>query len=168
MKPLHLIRRFFRSLLPTPVDATDEEWVASVLTADELVLWQRQPRGERSYSIRVARRAAAGLAGTKHADDDRWLAAALLHDVGKVDAGLRTPGRVVATTLGIVVPPVRRTRGRIGRYLRHPEIGAEMIRAAGGREEAARWAAVHHDPSAWTAEGVPAVVGDALAAADNA
>ena len=43
-------------------------------------------------------------------------------------------------------PPERRAQGRIGAYLTHGEIGARMIRAAGGRPEIAAWAEVHQRP----------------------
>ena len=83
----------------------------------------------------------------------RWLAAALLHDVGKLDADLGVYGRVVAT---VPAPPPAPacadawsersgfTR-RVGLYLRHPELGGDRIRAGRRPDEAARWAGAHHD-----------------------
>ena len=56
---------------------------------------------------------------------------------------------------------------RVGLYLRHPEIGADRIRLAGGPEEAARWAAAHHAPDTWSSLTIPAPVVAALAAADD-
>ena len=56
---------------------------------------------------------------------------------------------------------------RVGLYLRHAELGADRIRLAGEPEEAARWAAAHHDPDSWATcrSRTPVVV--ALDAADN-
>jgi hypothetical protein len=164
----HLARRFLRALWPGAPRSADTAWVESILTPAELDLWQRLPNHDRRYSIRVAQRVRTLLAGTEFAGDPRWPAAALLHDVGKLDADLGVAGRVVATALGALVPSARHSEGRIGRYLRHGELGQHRIRAAGGREEAARWAAAHHDRDEWAGTGVPAPVAEALAAADDA
>ncbi len=103
------------------------------------------------------------------------LAAALLHDVGKLDANLRTYGRVVATLSGAVVrrdPEVigdwTRTRGftrRVGLYLQHDRLGADLLALAGSDPLTVAWAREHHrPPDEWT---VPAEVGHALRAADD-
>jgi len=139
-----------------------------VLTPEERALWDRLPNHDRRYSIRVARRVDELLAGSEYAGDPGWAAIALLHDVGKLDSGLGVPGRVAATIASVVRPSTRHARGRFGRYLRHDDLGAQLIRAAGGREEAARWAAAHHHPDRWAATGIPAPVAAALAAADDA
>ena len=162
MKPLHLVRRFLRALVPRRPSDRDEAWVASVLRPSELVLWSRLPNHDRRYSIRVARRVAHELR------DDRWVAVALLHDVGKLDAELGVVGRSLATVAGYVRPKMRRSSGRFGRYLRHEEIGAEMLRAAAARDEAIQWAAVHHHRDRWPDTGIPTPVAEVLEAADNA
>jgi hypothetical protein len=175
-KPLHLGRRFFRALWPRPPRAQDVAWVEGILEPDELALWHELPNHDRRYSIRVAKHAESHLAGTEYAGQSRWLAAALLHDVGKLDAGLGVLGRSVATVIGTIAGPARVARwtsapgfrGRAERYLRHDERGAERIRAAGGRDEAARWALAHHHRDRWPASGVPVAVAEALEAADNA
>ena len=151
----HLVRRFFGSLSPVGPSSDDETWVAGVLLPGELELWRRMAGPDRRHAVGVARRV-----GT---DAPRpVVAAALLHDVGKVEAGLGTFGRVVATVAG------RRAvarDGRFGRYLRHDAIGAELLRAAGSDPLTIAWAAEHHlPPSRWT---VPAEVGAALKAADD-
>ena len=87
------------------------------------------------------------------------LAAALLHDIGKIDAGLGTWGRVVATVVARVAGRDTAKRwiarrgytGRIGRYLHHPEIGADLLAAAGSAPLTVAWAKEHHTPAeAWT------------------
>jgi hypothetical protein len=167
VRSAHLVRRFFGALRPGAPQPGDVAWTESVLTPAECALWRRQPDRDRRYSIRVARRLEAELAGTEFACDHRWPAVALLHDVGKLDSGLGVLGRSLATVVGALVPPIRRSKGRFGRYQRHGEIGAEMIRAAGGRAEAAQWAAAHHHRDRWAATGIPAPVTAALDAADN-
>jgi hypothetical protein len=101
------------------------------------------------------------------------LAAALLHDVGKLDAGLGTYGRVVATVSALVAgrdtaEAWSRRRGftrKVGLYLRHPELGGGMLALAGSDPLTVAWAREHHLPrDRWT---VPVEVADALKAADD-
>jgi putative nucleotidyltransferase with HDIG domain len=62
--------------------------------------------------------------------------AALLHDVGKIEAPMGTAGRslvVLARATGTVIL-LTRVPGlgpRVRRYLEHPRIGAELLRQAG-------------------------------------
>jgi hypothetical protein len=175
-RALHLGRRFARALSPRPPRDRDVAWVAGILEPAELELWRSLPNHDRRYTIRVAKDVEARLAGTEYAGQPRWLAAALLHDVGKLDAGLGVVGRSVATVMGAVAGPARvdrwaQTSGfrrRAAWYLHHDDRGADRIRAAGGRDEAARWASAHHHRSRWPASGVPVTVAEALEAADNA
>lgn len=176
IRPLHLSRRFVRAIWPGPPRADDLAWVAGILDPDELELWRGLPNHDQRYTIRVARRLEAELAGTEFAGDDRWLAAALLHDAGKLDAGLGVVSRSVATVMGAAAGPARVDawagrsgfRRRVAWYVRHDERGADRIRAAGGRVEAARWAWAHHHRDRWPASGIPTPVAEALEAADDA
>jgi len=164
--PLHLARRFLGSLSPRPLDPADAAWVQGLLLEGERALWARLPLADRKHAAGVARTVAAALG----ADATRpVLAAALLHDVGKVDAGLGTPARVAATLVG------RRraarwdhrggVRGRIARYLRHDAIGATLLERAGADDLTVRWAREHHlRERDWT---VPPTVGRALRDADD-
>ncbi len=172
----HLARRFFRSLRPQAPTPADEAWGAAALTEPELELWKELPASERAYSVRVARFAEHELAATPFAADTTWVAAALLHDVGKLDAGYGVPGRVIATVIGMGVSRDRARRWagrasglrhRLGCYLVHDERGAARIRSAGGRDAVADWAAVHHRPDLWPAAGIPEAVSAVLAAADD-
>src|SRR5690348_16833335 len=108
----HLVSRFAGSLRPGGPRASDAVWVASVLTPGELTCWERMPAVDRRESVRVARRVQAELG-----DDNRFLAAALLHDVGKTDARLGTFGRALATVAGGVaghdIAPAWQQRGGI-------------------------------------------------------
>jgi hypothetical protein len=174
--PLHLATRFFRALWPGSPRERDTAWVESLLEPGELALWRRLPNHDRRYSIRVAKNVEARLVGTEYAGQSRWLAAALLHDVGKLDAGLGVVGRSAATVIGAAAGSARVERWasatgfrrRVAWHRQHDERGAERIRAAGGRDEAARWALAHHHRDRWPASGVPLPVADALEAADNA
>jgi hypothetical protein len=173
VKLRHLSSRFFRALWPGPPSRVNRAWVETVLTPAELDLWRRMPNHDQRHSIAVARRVERTLAGTDHAGERCWLAAALLHDVGKLDAGLSVPGRVMAT--GVVAVQGRETvaaragepglSGRIARYSQHPARGAVLIEQIGGSPEAARWAAAHHDSA--PPAGIPVPVVAALRAADD-
>ncbi|HVM40953.1 MAG TPA: hypothetical protein VM618_09285, partial [Acidimicrobiia bacterium] len=96
MKALHLAKRFFTSLVARPPTAEEEAWVAERLLPGEFELWQRQTRYDRRHTYGVARMVESELTGTPDAGGP-WPAAALLHDVGKVEARLGLVGRVIAT-----------------------------------------------------------------------
>jgi hypothetical protein len=169
----HLVRRFFGALWPGPPRPDDEAWAASVLAPEELLLFRRLPNHDRRHAIHVARRTEAALGTDREA---RWLAAAMLHDVGKYDAGLSVPGRALATiaVMGGSGPNRvarwernRGLRGRIARYARHGALGAEEIRRAGGREEAALWSEAHHHPETFATLKIPTEVVEILDAADQ-
>jgi hypothetical protein len=82
------------------------------------------------------------------------MAGALMHDVGKIDSGLGTFGRVVATVM-----PARWARGRIARYRDHEAIGATMLARAGSDPLTIALVA--------RTDGTPADLVAALAAADD-
>jgi hypothetical protein len=170
MKIAHLSKRFLGSLRPGGPSAADRAWVAETLTESELALWSRMYGPDRRHSVQVAREVERrlGVEATRPV-----LAAALLHDIGKLDAGLRTFGRVVATlTIAVVgrdeVISWQRTRGihrRLALYARHPQLGAQMLTLAGSDPLTVAWTREHHLPTEeWTVEpGVAAV----LDACDN-
>jgi hypothetical protein len=144
--------------------------VAETLLPGEHELWRRMSRADRRHAAGVARRVerALGAEATRPV-----LAAALLHDVGKVASGLGTYGRVVATLAGAAAgrdsalgwSKARGVTRRVGLYLRHPELGAEMLGLAGSDTLTVTWAREHHLPEdRWT---LPAPVAHALKAADD-
>ena len=151
MKALHLTKRFFGSLLPIGPSREDDEWATSQLLEGEVALWQRMSAQDRRHAAGVARRTVDALGERA---DRPVIAAALLHDVGKVDSQLGTFHRVVATLSAAVAG--RETaelwvRGsgitrRIGLYLRHPEIGGDLLAMAGSDDFTATWAREHHLP----------------------
>ena len=169
----HLAGRFFGALRPGGPTEADRAWVEALLEPAEYGLWARQPGYDRRHSAEVARQVEAALAGGAHADDSRWLACALLHDIGKLAAGLGTVGRVLATLVGRATDGAvadweehRGLRRRIALYLRHPELGADMIEMAGGRAEVAHWAGAHHDRARLDPSLMPAPVVKALVESD--
>lgn len=147
----HLARRFFGSLRPGGPRPADVEWVKAVLSAAELRLWERLSGPDRRHSVEVAREVQR-LLGPEAGEP--VLAAAMLHDVGKLAAGLRTPGRVAATVIGMTAgsdtvsqwAEKRGFRGRAALYLQHPQRGAELLSDAGSAPLVVAWARDHHLP----------------------
>lgn len=167
----HLARRFAGSLWPGGPPADDERWARGHLLAGEIELWERMSGPDRRHAVAVARRTQDELnAGATRP----VLAAALLHDVGKVDPALGPYRRSLATVVGMAVghdtarawgARRRGVRRRVGRYLTHDAIGAALLADAGSDEVTVRWAREHHlPPERWS---VPAEVGAALKAADD-
>jgi predicted HD phosphohydrolase len=122
----HLVKRCVGMLSRRPVGDTDEAWVRDHLTVAELALWRQMSVADRRHSIEVARRFVASAAGAGRDD----VAAALLHDIGKLDSDLGVGMRIAATLVG---PRTQRFR----RYHDHERIGADMLRAAGSSERTA-------------------------------
>ncbi len=174
-RSLHLARRFAGSLRPGAPTPIDEAWARDSLDDGERDLWARMSNPDRRHAVTVARDVARRWPEVDAGRPPRAvIAAALLHDVGKVESGLRTPERVAATLLWSVLDDAVAERwaaagspvlARYGRYRRHPEIGGELLRAAGADPLTAAWAEEHHRPeAAWT---VDRRVGQLLKACDD-
>lgn len=166
----HLVRRFFGSLWPAGPVAAEEAWAIAQLNHGEAALWGCMPRYDRRHAVGVARRTeqALGPRATRSV-----LAAALLHDVGKIDSGFGPVRRALVTMAAMAwghrAAAGWRSRrgfaGRAGRYLSHDVIGAEMLAAAGSDGLTVTWAREHHlSPERWS---VPADIATALKLADD-
>ena len=158
--PAHLVRRFVGMLVPGGPSLEGEAFAVAVLSEAELVLWRRMSGPDRRHAVGVAKRVEAALGADA---TPPILAAALLHDVGKVESGLGVFGRVVATAAGMAGR--RELTPRVARYLRHSELGGDLLELARSDPLTVAWAREHHlPPEQWT---VPAAVGTALKAADD-
>jgi CRISPR-associated nuclease/helicase Cas3-like protein len=157
----HLARRFAGSFARGGPSPADEAWVSSWLGDGEQRLWSRLSDADRKHAVGVARRTVEVLgASTERA----VVAAALLHDVGKLESGFGPFRRAAATIVGKVWGRTR-ARRRTGVYLRHDELFAALLREAGSAPLTVAWAAEHHQPPAqWS---VPAAIGRALKDADD-
>jgi hypothetical protein len=120
IKAWHLAARFVTSLPPTPPSVDDEIWVDEHLLAGERSLWLQLSNQDRRHSVAVARRFVVERPEATRAE----IAGAILHDVGKIECGLGTFGRVVATLVG------PRTAA-FAAYHDHEAIGAHLALAAG-------------------------------------
>jgi hypothetical protein len=150
------VRRFVGSLRPGGPPPDADAWAATHLVPGEVEVWHRMSDADRRHAVGVARRVVARLGP----DVGRpVVAAALLHDAGKVASGLGTFARVGATLAG------RRARGRWATYRDHPVIGARLLDAAGSDPLTVAWTREHHLPrDRWT---VDRRVADALKEADD-
>jgi hypothetical protein len=147
------------------------------LVSGEKELWNRMSGPDRRHAVGVARDTIRLL----DSDDvpREVTAAALLHDVGKVVASFGTFARVWITFAAIAVGRSRLVtwanrrqnaekpsiRARVGLYLSHDRVGAELLQEAGSHPLTVSWAAEHHMPAErWT---IDPTVSAALKAADG-
>ncbi len=145
----HLAKRFVISLWPLGPSSQDDQWARSHLIDGEVALWERMNNQDRRHSIGVARRVHDALGETASRP---VMAAALLHDVGKIESRLGTFLRVVATLSAAVAGRETaemwvQTSGitrRVGLYLKHPSIGADLLAMAGSDAFTQTWAREHH------------------------
>ncbi len=174
----HLVRRFFESLSPAPPPADAERWLRSNLLPGEIDLWEQMSAPDQRHAVKVAVDVHDRLPGAGRA----VIAAAALHDIGKLASGYGTTGRVVATLFWALVPGPMRGRlahqmaagrgpgrivflRRLARYRIHPELGGELLRTAGADALTVAWATEHHAPEwRWT---VDAAIGRVLKACDD-
>jgi hypothetical protein len=166
----HLTRRFAGSLLPGGPPSHEESWARSLCLPGEAALWARMSGPDRRHAVGVARRVDEALRGGARP----VLAAALLHDAGKIESGFGTLSRVPVTVFGLAggrsrvgtwAELPRGVRSRVAAYLDHPARGAALLRAAGSDPVTVAWAAEHHlPPDRWS---VAPDIGRVLAAADD-
>jgi len=172
----HLSGRFFGALAPRGPAPADERWALDQLLRGEQDLWRRMSGPDRRHAVGVARDVIARLG--PDGPPRGVVAAALLHDVGKVESSLGTFSRVGVTFAALLLGRARLLRwagdpsarppgwrGRVGSYLTHDRLGADLLAQAGSEPLTVSWAAEHHlAPELWT---VDAAVGAALKAADG-
>ena len=135
----HLIRRFFGHLRAEPPGPGDQRFVHDHLdgTCADL-FWSQSPPDQR-HAVEVARRVSAALP-----DDPRAIEAALLHDIGKVDANIGAVARSIATVLGSAGMPMT---SRMRSYRDHGRRGAVVLEDAGCSPLAVAFARHHPGPA---------------------
>ncbi len=158
MEAWHLTKRFFSSLVPRAPSPAEEAWLVALLTPAEEVLYRAQPDLDRCHSIScaLALQDELGAGATRNV-----LVAGALHDVGKAEVGFGTLARVGATTCAKLFPAATvegwatnaGRLGRVGRYAKHDERGAELLMEAGSHPMVVAWAREHHcGPERWSIE----------------
>jgi hypothetical protein len=173
----HLAARFFGALSPAGPPPADESWAIGSLLEGEQGLWRRMSGPDQRHAVGVAR----GTIGLLAPDEPprEIIAAALLHDVGKVESSFGTFARVGVTLAAMAAGRARllrwaggapergrpSLRARVGLYLAHDSVGARLLEGAGSHALTVAWASEHHlSPARWT---VDARTGAALKAADG-
>ena len=119
----HLIKRFFSSLSAAPLNDLEQAWVQEVLNVREHDLWCTQAIVVQRHSCDIARRFIE-IRSLASRDE---IAGALLHDIGKIDAGLGIVARVLATVLPLPTP-------RFTAYRHHQQRGAQMLKTIGSSD----------------------------------
>lgn len=170
----HLAGRFFGAVDPRAPEAELDTWARSFLIPAERSLWNLMSGPDRRHAISVARQVEVSLYANRQEPDRPVMAAALLHDVGKVRSDLGTFSRVAVTlaaiakgreALAAIPPQAPRWRARVGEYLTHDVIGAEMLAGAGSDRLTVTWAGEHHlPPERWS---TPPQIAAALSEADG-
>jgi hypothetical protein len=124
-------------------------------------VWVRMSGPDRRHAVAVAHRAAGALGHPDGAGVSKAaIAAALLHDCGKVESGFGTFARVAATVVAIGEGRERVAgwaggtsglRRRFGLYVTHDQIGARILEEAGSDPLVVAWAGEHHlPPERWS------------------
>lgn len=127
--------QFWQLVTARPLSAAAWQEVETVLNPDEVALFRRFDRADQQHSYRVLRT----LRQAGHEEPD-LLAAALLHDIGKIHCRPRLWERVLGAILEKVAPRRARIWGageakgwRRALVIRrkHPQWGADLARDAG-------------------------------------
>jgi putative nucleotidyltransferase with HDIG domain len=134
------VRRAHR---PVVTDPDRAEALANLDPALGELFLRMAPR-DQAHALRVLRRLGDAKPLLRQA--------ALLHDVGKMEAPLGTPGRslvVLARATGMMGLLIRLPGigPRIRRYIDHPSIGAELLRRAGAAGPLVQIVAEHESRS---------------------
>ncbi|HEX9642516.1 MAG TPA: HD domain-containing protein [Acidimicrobiia bacterium] len=153
----HLVRRFFGYLRARPLAPREQHEVRDALGDGLAPLFFAQHPADQRHGVEMAARVAAALPQR----DDAFVAA-LVHDVGKVAAGLGPVRRSLATLLDLLHVPMP---VRYRRYRDHGAVGAELLDAAGAPPLAVAFA---RDHPGVVPEGVDPLAWDVLEAADRA
>ncbi len=125
----------------------DDSWATGRLSEAEAALFLRLPATERAHGIEVALR----LLRRAPEAPRELVAAALLHDVGKLGSPQGVARRVLTHLLPpLAVPPEPRLLGLAGARqarVHHASYGAELLARAGSSPRVVALVAGHHDPA---------------------
>jgi len=117
MKIRHLVKRFFGSISHALPTQEQVELVQSILLYEELILWSRMQARDQRHSVEVLERFIRLVPESTRSEQ----AAALLHDIGKIESQLGLAGRVLATIIG--------PRGKYHSiYHDHEKLGTQLVK----------------------------------------
>jgi len=153
----HLVKRFFGSIFAKELSLEAQGWVSDRLLGGEKLIWNQLSVEDQCHSHEVALNVFLRCQDELDVSDEKLrtiVAAALLHDCGKLVSGYGTYRRVGATLFWLVVPSSNAKKWvnkkglkKLAQYRLHPELGAKMLKEAGSSELTYVWAADHHKPS---------------------
>ena len=149
-----------------PVDHAELELVRGFLRPEESRCWERLGTADRNESV-VTVRATLRALGTD--TEAWWVAAALLHDVGKAETDLGPVGRSWATVRAHSPDIAGPGGGTVesGDISTTTNWSGAPPRWPGARPETASWAAAHHRRGALAGNRIPPDICEILAAADG-
>ena len=148
---MYRVSQFFRALVAR-VPKRELDLLSEYLTPSQLELFRRMPRCDQRHGLDVFH-----ALRKEGYHDHHLLAAALLHDVGKIDGRLQLWHRVLVVLIKAFWPQLldrlARREPRSWRYpfyvhQHHPELGAELARAAGCSPVTVELIRRHQDPLA--------------------
>lgn len=150
MGVLYRLSQFWRNVTAQPLTALEQDEIAEKLNPEELVLFRLMSTSDQRHAYRVFKL----LQASGHSDAD-LLAAALLHDVGKIRADLSAWDRTVAVLGETFIPQKAKAwgEGGAGGWRRtfvvreqHAGWGAALAGDAGSREGVIDLILRHQDP----------------------
>jgi hypothetical protein len=128
---VHLAKRWWLAVAGPDPTPEQDLWAVAFLTGSERELWWQMSPQDRSHAVLVAQRFMAARPDATRSE----MAAALLHDVGKIATQLGTWDRVAATVVPLwVIPRIgsgAALRDRWQTYRDHERIGIEMLESIG-------------------------------------
>ncbi|GBD83749.1 hypothetical protein BMS3Abin02_00129 [bacterium BMS3Abin02] len=128
----HLLRRFLEVLTARPLDAQERREASDLLRSDaENRIFFDQSAADQQHGLAAAKLVAGRIELQR---------AALLHDVGKRQAGLGVWGRSLATALAGIHVEVH---GRFRTYLDHGSLGADILEELGAESIVVAFARHH-------------------------
>lgn len=143
--------QFWRSFRPASFSPEHEEVVASILNAQEMILFQHQSLPDKSHCFRVMR-----LLEDSGQKDQDLLAAAILHDAGKTKTKMAWWDRPLVVLSEAFIPSLAEQwakgsgKGWSRPFVikaRHAEWGAEEASAAGSSDLTVELIRRHHEAS---------------------
>ena len=152
----HLARRFFGFVTAAPLSPREQAEADALLAPASAALFWAQPRQDQRHGVDVMHAVLRSRPGDRLAAET-----ALLHDVGKRHSRLGAIGRSAATAAaagGLPLP------ARWVEYLRHGELGASDLAAAGSDSFIVEFTRIHPGPPP---AGVDVARWQAIASADQ-
>ncbi|MEA3511064.1 MAG: hypothetical protein U9R51_06475 [Actinomycetota bacterium] len=135
----HLVGRFFGHVRAKAPGPDDQRFVHDHLEGACADLFWSQSAPDQRHAVDVARRVCAAFS-----DDSEVVEAALLHDIGKIDANIGAVARSIATVLDSVGMPMTT---RMRSYRDHGRRGAAVLEEAGCGSLAIAFARYHPGPA---------------------